>query len=422
MRKRLTWLVGIAVLVSIGLLMACSSKYSSSNNGLVIVPSQGFDLMQTFSLDPTNGQIETISNTNGPTTPGLPSEVVIDPNGAYVFVLTSAVPGVMGTANAIAVYSVNSDGTLAGPTNYGACATPTTTAPICPNPPAALAIDSAGKFLFVTDGIGGDIWVFSIGSSGSLALVGGSPFSVPGSLAANTPNLVALAVSPTTFPTQFAVCSNQTPPTNENLYVVDSLNNQVWEFGVDSSTGALGNPTGDGSVLGFATGDVPYGVAVDPCNRFLYVANQRSNNVSAYTMCTPQSIVTCAAQDGTSQDGSLIQVTGSPYAAALGPGPLTVDPLGSFLYVVDTQANVLSAYKIGAANGSLSPLTPATIATGSNPVGIAIRGDDTWVFVTNNGSTSSGSVSQYSLTPATGTLTPLTPITTYNYPSGVVVK
>jgi hypothetical protein len=70
-------------------------------------------------------------------------------------------------------------------------------------------------------------------------------------------------------------------------------------------------------------------------------------------------------------------------------------------------------------SGSLTALTPATVATGSDPISIAIRGDDNWMFVTNY---QSQSVSQYSITPATGALSVLPTITTDNYPFGVAVK
>jgi len=70
-------------------------------------------------------------------------------------------------------------------------------------------------------------------------------------------------------------------------------------------------------------------------------------------------------------------------------------------------------------SGSVTALTPATIPTGVQPKAIVIRGDDNWLFVTNYGS---ASVSQYSITPATGALSVLPTIQTDNYPFGVAVK
>jgi hypothetical protein len=53
-----------------------------------------------------------------------------------------------------------------------------------------------------------------------------------------------------------------------------------------------------------------------------------------------------------------------------------------------------------------------------------IRGDDNWMFVANNGSSSLGgsTVSQYSIAPSTGQLTVEPAIQTDNYPWGLAVK
>src|SRR5271155_1869366 len=123
MRTRLAWIVAILALVSIGALMACSTKYSSSSNGLVVVPSQAggpqvngqqnWPVMETFSLDMANGHISEINNVNGPPTPGLPGAVVLDPAGANAYVIVTqnpAVPG--GGVTGIAAFSVASDGKL----------------------------------------------------------------------------------------------------------------------------------------------------------------------------------------------------------------------------------------------------------------------------------------------------------------------
>jgi 6-phosphogluconolactonase (cycloisomerase 2 family) len=98
---------------------------------------------------------------------------------------------------------------------------------------------------------------------------------------------------------------------------------------------------------------------------------------------------------------------------------LVVDPFGNNVYVVGTLSNTLSALKISPVSGGLAPLSVATVATGQRPTSIAIRGDDNWMFVSN---LNSASVSQYSITPATGALTAEAPIGTDNLPFGVAVK
>jgi 6-phosphogluconolactonase (cycloisomerase 2 family) len=50
---------------------------------------------------------------------------------------------------------------------------------------------------------------------------------------------------------------------------------------------------------------------------------------------------------------------------------------------------------------------------------MAIRSDDNWLFVSNY---TAATISQYSITPATGVLTPLPTTITDNYPWGIAVK
>jgi hypothetical protein len=278
--------------------------------------------------------------------------------------------------------------------------------------------------------------VLSIGSGGSLTEVAGSPFSVPTS--EQTPDLVAVAATPTVFPSigvngqQNSVCSlGQNPPTSEYLYAVDAVNYVVWEFAVNTSTGVLSNPSSTGQLPSFATDAIPAGVAVDPCDRFVYVSGSLNNKVSAYTICDGLATQspTCPTPSSPSPlpPGALVQVTGSPYSLggnANGAGPIAVDPYGNNVYVVGTRSNTVSPLKISPVTGSLTALNPPVQPTGTGPVSIAIRGDDNWMFVANYGSIGNGgnTVSQYSITPNTGALTPSSAIQTDNYPWGVAVK
>ncbi|MGA8199170.1 MAG: hypothetical protein WB814_03850, partial [Candidatus Sulfotelmatobacter sp.] len=85
MRTRFTLILGVAALISVAALVACSSKYSNTNNGLVVVSTQGNAVMDTFSLDLGNGHITWIFNSDGPPTAGQPTAVVLDPSGNYAY-------------------------------------------------------------------------------------------------------------------------------------------------------------------------------------------------------------------------------------------------------------------------------------------------------------------------------------------------
>ena len=284
-----------------------------------------------------------------------------------------------------------------------------------------MIIDSAGKFLFVADtspatGVPGSISVLSAGGSGGLTEVTGSPFALASEPGGTTPSASALAVSPTVYPPAYSVCSGNTPPTTENLYVTDSTNYYVVNYSVGSS-GTL-TPQRASPIpgpAGYSTGTNPTGVTVDPCNRFVYVANgQPSNSVTAFTICNTVTLPTCP-----NANFSLLPISGSPFTAGPGPIALTVDPLGLYLYVLDQQENAIRLYKISTATGTLTALTPAYSGSNQFPTSMAIRSDDTWMFVTN---LNSASLSQYAITPSTGALTTQPPVQTDNNPWGVAVR
>jgi 6-phosphogluconolactonase (cycloisomerase 2 family) len=439
MSKRFAWLLGVLVLVSIAVLVACGSNYNASSDGLVLVSSQGSGLIETFSFGLSNGHISTISNPPSDTSNevcvlnGIPSSIVIDPAGAYAYTIVTASPLCdSGGATGILAFKINSGGTL------------TAVGTLTPDPnPVALHMDSAGKFLFVAEGLNSiptapnavpcpgttqyGICVYAIGGGGSLTAVQGS-FTLSPTI--QTPNFSALAATPTVLPplvgqVQVAECSSpgNNPATTEYLYATDSANNLVWEFSVDTTTGALGVPGTATAPQPFATRAVPSGVVVDPCNRFVYVSNAQSNNISAFAMCNGSPTSPPSPACPNSPDGSLVSISGSPFSlsgGANGPGPMVADPFGNFLYVLDTLSNQISIFRLSPVSGSLTAGSPAVVSTGSQPKSIAIRADDNWLFVTNFNSPAT--LSQYVVTPASGVLAPLPAVETDNQPWGVAVK
>jgi 6-phosphogluconolactonase (cycloisomerase 2 family) len=421
MRTRFTWIVAIIVLVAIGFLIACSTKYSSSSNGLVVVPSQGSAVMETFTLNLASGATSQINNVNGPPTPGLPTAVILDPAGKFAYVIMKESAALVPSVTGIGVFPIGSDGKLGAGTT-----TPfNNTVGGTPVLPVALAIDAAGKFLFVADsannGAPGTVSVFAL-SGGTLTEVSGSPFPLPVEPGGSVASASALAVTPTVYPVQFSFCSGHTAPTTENLYVADSTNYVLLNYSVDLSAGGLTLLPFSPATPGIPTGSVPSGVAVDPCNRFVYVANagpgSNQNTISAYTICSAINLLSqppCSVADF-----SLNPVTGSPFPTnSNSPGPIAVDAYGNFLYVVNTGSGNVSGFRINANTGALAVFSGGSVVAGMGANSIAVRSDDSWVFVANTNATS---VSQYALSLTTGSLSPVTPISTLDFPSGVAVK
>jgi len=424
MSKRLGLLGAMLGLVSIGFLLACGSSFNSSTDGLLIVGSQGSSTLQTFAITLNNGHISPISNPTNDTANekcllnGSPAGMVANPSGTFVFVIfNSSNQCPNATKPGIATFAIGSDGKVTQVGNLQ----------VDPSP-VSLAMDPAGKFLFVAEG--GGVNVYSIGTAGGLTLVPGTySFVLPPGFF--PPNIVSVAPSPTVFPgtgingTQNSVCQAPTnaPPTAQFLYAVDKINNVVWEYSVNTSTGALGNPPNAAAVAHFATDQVPAGVAVDPCARFVYVSDSLTNRISGYTIC----MAVNASAGCPNADGSLVPITGSPFplsGSANGPGQIAVSPFGNNVYVVGTLSNTVSGFTISPVSGSLTALSPATVATGTGPVSMTIRADNNWMFVSNFGSVAQGgsTVSQYAITPATGALSVSQAIQTDNYPFGVAVK
>jgi hypothetical protein len=473
MSKRLAWVLGLVVLVAIGLLVACGSNYQASTDGLVLVGSQGSGLIETFSFNLGSGATAAVSNTPADTSNevcvlgGLPSSLVVDPAGAFAYALVSgSTCGNTGTV--IFSFKVNSDGstTVVGtqptpfnpevvtpcvpieppPTNPPYCNLSPTTEPVLAVP-GMMVMDVTGKFLFVadratTDSTGlyvpGAVSVFAVGSGGSVTEVPGSPFfttSSPMTLTQSGIDIVSVAPTPTVFPqigingVQNGVCQavGLNPPTTEYLYAVDGLGNQVFEFSVNTTSGVLTNPGSGNSMPTFATDQTPAGVAVDPCNRFVYVSDSLTERVSAYAICNGSATSPTTLCLPPMAPGGLVPVTGSPFVLTGSPngvGPIVVDPYGNYVYVLGTLSSTISSLRISQVSGALAPLNPATVATGIGPRSIAIRADDSWMFVSNFGSTTVGgnTVSQYAVTPGSGALVGQPPIQTDNYPWGVAVK
>jgi 6-phosphogluconolactonase len=377
-------------------LTACSSNNSavtSGGAGLLFVTAQANSTISVYSVNLSTGALSGNGLSAG--TGAGPSAIAVTPTIDAAFVANSG-------SNSVSSYTVNSDGSLT--VVSGTVKTGST--------PMGLAIDPGGKFLFVANQGSSSVSVFAIKGTG-LTAVPGSPFTtIPAGL--SYPN--------GTLPVAVAVSAS-----GNFLYVANQLADFVSVFKVGAS-GAL-TPSG---VAFYSTGDSPSGLAITPNGGFLYVANAGAdaNDISAFAICDTV-VNSCAVP--TTPDGTLTPVAGSPFSAGLGPVAIAFDLNFNFAYVVDKGSNTISQYSYGTGSGVLTPLSPATISTGTTPVSIAIRtgttgtsiGNSTtnptdYVYVANNGS---GTVSTYTLTTSTGILNVSgMPFTTFGQTSALAAR
>ncbi|MCR4303113.1 MAG: lactonase family protein [Gallionella sp.] len=175
-----------------------------------------------------------------------------------------------------------------------------------------------------------------------------------------------------------------------NTPAFGTIAGSISAFGI-SATGTL-TPIGT-----YAAGTTPTYAITDPSGKFLYVANNGSDDVSAF---------------GISATGTLTPI--GTYTAGTAPGSITVDPSGKFLYVANNGSDDVSAFGISA-TGTLTPIGVYTAGTLPSSVIVDPSGKFLYVYnnVTNTPSsiTSTGSISAFGIS-ATGTLTPINTYTT----------
>jgi 6-phosphogluconolactonase (cycloisomerase 2 family) len=191
-------------------------------------------------------------------------------------------------------------------------------------------------------------------------------------------------------------------PSNQHAYVVNFGANTVSQYNIDTTTGAL-TPMSTPTV---ATGPFPASIVLSPNSKYAYVSNYACSGPG----CT-------AAQGSVSQytvaaDGSLTPmtpVTVNTGSATSQPNSLIVDPTSAFLYVANAGDSTVSLFTIGA-SGALT-LAGTPIATGTFPFFVTVDPSGTHAYVANTGSaagyTAAGSISQFSITAGTGVLVPI---------------
>ena len=140
-----------------------------------------------------------------------------------------------------------------------------------------------------------------------------------------------------------------------------------------------------------ATGNGPQGVVADPVGQFVYVVNSVDNTVSQYAI---------------GASGALTPLSVSTVPTGNAPNAIAVDPRGQYAYVLNSADNTVSQYSLGS-GGALTPLSPPTVPTGAKPTAIVVDPSSHYVYAVNS---VDDTVSQYAIGPG-GALNPLsTPV------------
>jgi DNA-binding beta-propeller fold protein YncE len=147
-------------------------------------------------------------------------------------------------------------------------------------------------------------------------------------------------------------------PSGKFAYAVGGGEIRQYSVGADGALTALGNPTAP-----IATGTTPQRLVVDPSGKYAYVLNDFfDNSVSQYHVGRFGILGT---------PGELALMTPNTVATGANPMDIAIHPSGNYLYIVDSGG--VSQYGIGAF-GALAPLNPAVAALGVSWLSVDLSG------------------------------------------------
>lgn len=300
---------------------ADSPDLAAANGGSLYVSDVSGNILDGFVVNPDGTLTEELGSPFGlGGSSGVPAGIVNFGNFLYV-------GDTNGTISGFNVTSVGLTSIAGSPFAAGMAPLYLVTAYI--NPPNASSV----PVLYASDLNRDGIWAFTIGSSGSLTLVAGSPFATPNNSA----------------PTEMFVGGDAI--SGSILYVALSGLNQIAAFTIVNQSGAL-TPLPSSP---FAAGRGP--VSLFGYGWFLYALNSTDHTISAYSM--------------DQNTGALTEIQGSPFSAGTASAGIINNTRNtSIFYVPDLLSNVILGYKVDNSTGSLAPLAGSPFPTGVGPVAL----------------------------------------------------
>jgi 6-phosphogluconolactonase (cycloisomerase 2 family) len=300
----------------------------------VFVTNQESQDITAFAIDPASGAL-----TQLPGSPFLigaqPVTAAVDPTGRFFYVFaTSNVNG----ADQELLYEYTIDGITGILTLTSS--SPTTWEFGQGTLISTIAFDPAGNYAYL-----GQIQSGMFGAPTLICSVdfGSGNLSVAGSIQpANNGEVNQIAVS----------------AAGSFLYSSNSTGNVINAFAIGAISGQLTEISGSP----YPMPNGPLSLVVHPSGNFLYVANenqiyQTSEQSSQYTGSVSGFAIN-------SVDGTLTQVSGSPFAAGINPVSIVLDPTGQFAYSASsmymggyTSFAQIMAFSVNALSGALTPFS-----------------------------------------------------------------
>jgi 6-phosphogluconolactonase (cycloisomerase 2 family) len=289
----------------------------------LFVSNQNAGSLSVFSINTSTGVLTPVPGSPFPT-PSTPHGVAVDPAGKFVFVGNES-----GSVSAFSISSTN--GAL----------TPVPGSPFPATSPFGVAISTSGKFLYVTN--------TNTGSGLSPSSI--STFMID----ATTGSLTAVNSPITTGTTPIGITAD---PNGKFLYLGEHMTESVGTFSADPSTGALtrvGSAPAPPASCGVSCHLAPLRVAIHPNDQFMFVSNVGANSISVFNINNGPTPATPTMATGQ-----------HPFGMAL-------DTMGNFLLVANKVDNNISSFAVNSTSGGLMPVSGSPFSSGgSAPAGVVI--------------------------------------------------
>jgi 6-phosphogluconolactonase len=218
---------------------------------------------------------------------------------------------------------------------------PVTTAPTPPAPPTPSA---QPKFAYTANELTANLSGYSVDpTTGALTPLAGFP--------------IASGTNPNFFITH--------DPANKFAIVADIASDKINVYTINATTGML-TPV---PPFAYATGREPHSITIDPTSQFVYVANEYTDNISAFAL-SPTGVLTPIPDPPFAAGGSL---NGTNACCVI------TDSSGKFLYFQD-RTNVY-AYTINPITGVLTFVNAVTIPGTVNEIGNGLAVDPAGAFL-----------------------------------------
>jgi DNA-binding beta-propeller fold protein YncE len=195
-------------------------------------------------------------------------------------------------------------------------------------------------------------------------------------------------------------------PNNSYVYVsLQSLGVQVLTLGTGGAL-STGSTATFLPPLSTSTTPADYGLASDPSSKFLFVA-EFNTGLRVLSIGT---------------NGTLSEVSGSPYTTGTGPTGVALDPTGSYVYVANKGSNNISAFTLTLASGKLAVIAGSPFSSGGQlPIALVNDNQKKYLAVINSGSNGSSGNNDLQLfqfdTTTDGKLDPIATATTGTDPT-----